>query len=171
MSNLLASALVAAVVTMLIEYIAKPGMEARKERILEGTRVTRSTIAELQLAQHLFSKLSAARHQDSPMQSFESEPEMRARIVRTIDPVMEAAASGKVRTSPAARHASMAYVAVVEFWRDDFGGDDESNAQTVVEFAQLAITAMRTPWWRRRQLSSIQDTLTRQGFAADGSRG
>jgi hypothetical protein len=164
-SNLLISAFVAAAVTLPIEYVAKPGLEARKERILEGQRLTRGTVAKLQLAEHLFSKLFASLDQDSPMQSLEAPEETRARIIRTIDPVMEAVASGQLRISDMARQSLMAHVAVVEFWRDDFGGDFRGNAETAVEFCELAVQALRTPWWRRRSVARIRQTLNSQGFA------
>jgi hypothetical protein len=169
-SNLLTSAFVAAVVTLLIEYIAKPGLEARKEEILDGQRLARGVAAKLQLAKHLFTKLFASLDQDSPMQAFEAPEETRARIIQTIDPVMEAVASGQLRVSYTGRQSLMAYVAVVEFWRDDIGGDFRANAETAVEFCDLALEALRTPRWRRRSVARIRRTLESQGFSVERTR-
>jgi len=159
--------MVAAVVTLLVEYWAKPSLEARKDAILEGQRLTRSVAAKLALADHLFTKLFAYWKQDSPMQSFEDPETTQARVVATIDPVMEAVASGQMRTSNAARYAVMAYVALVEFWRDDVGGDHHENAQNAQEFCRLAARALATPWWQRAQLARIEDSLRGQGLAPE----
>jgi glycerol-3-phosphate cytidylyltransferase-like family protein len=78
------------------------------------------------------------------MQSFEDSETTRDRIVATIDPVMEAVASGQMRTTRVALEAVMAYVALVEFWRDDFGDDERENAHNAVEFCMLAATALAT---------------------------
>ncbi|GAA4884537.1 hypothetical protein H7X46_23645 [Pseudonocardia sp. C8] len=43
----LISAVTAAVITMLVEYLAKPGLEARKDRILEVHRARRETATQL----------------------------------------------------------------------------------------------------------------------------
>jgi hypothetical protein len=48
-SKVLVPAIVAAVVTLLIEYLAKPRLEARKERLLERARDKRSLIRVLSL--------------------------------------------------------------------------------------------------------------------------
>ncbi|WP_123798469.1 hypothetical protein [Amycolatopsis keratiniphila] len=47
MQTALISALTAAVVTLFIEYLAKPRLEARKDRIIEGARHRRALKAEL----------------------------------------------------------------------------------------------------------------------------
>ena len=154
MSNILISAIVAAVVTLLVEYLAKPSLEARKDAIMEGQRLTRSVKAKLALADHLFTKLIASWNQSSFMQVFEDSETTQSRVVATIDPVMEAVAGGQMRTSNAARYAVMAYVAMVEVWRDDIGGDDRKNAETAQEFCQLAARSLATPWWRRAELGT-----------------
>ena len=43
----LISAVTAAVITMVVEYLAKPGLEARKDRILEVHRARRETATQL----------------------------------------------------------------------------------------------------------------------------
>lgn len=170
MRNLLTSAFVAAVVTLLVEYFAKPGLEARKEEILDGQRLARGLAAKLQLAEHLFAKLFASLDQDSPMQAFENPDAIRARIVQTIDPVMEAVASGQLRISDTGRGSLMAYVAVVEFWRDDVGGDFRENAENALEFLDLALEGLRTPWWRRRSVARLRRTLKSSGFSVERTR-
>ena len=57
MDNVLVPALVAAFVTLVIEYVAKPRLEARKERILERHRETRALLrlfgqVTFQMGQH-----------------------------------------------------------------------------------------------------------------------
>lgn len=51
-------ALVAAIVTLLIEYLAKPRLEARKERLLERARDERSLTRALSLVHISFAALS-----------------------------------------------------------------------------------------------------------------
>lgn len=46
-ASILASAGVAVVTTLAIEYLAKPGLEARKDRILEKRREQRAAINEM----------------------------------------------------------------------------------------------------------------------------
>lgn len=167
MTNILISASVAAIVTLLVEYLAKPSLEARKDAIIDGQRLTRSVAAKLALADHLFNKLFAVWDQDSPMQSFEDPETTKNRVIATIDPVMEAVASGQMRTTNAAQYAVMAYVALVEFWRDDFGGDERANAENSQELCRLAIKALSTQRWRRRDLARIEENLRGQGLAPE----
>jgi hypothetical protein len=58
--TLLASALVALVVTLLIEYLAKPGLEARKDRIVENSREQRSALKSLDRATNLAGALHSS---------------------------------------------------------------------------------------------------------------
>lgn len=167
MGSILISASVAAVVTLLVEYLAKPSLEARKDSIIEAQRLTRSVAAKLALADHLFTKLSAVWNQDSPMQSFENPETTMRRVIATIDPVMEAVASGQMRATSTAQYAVMAYVALVEFWRDDVGGDERANAENARELCQLALKALSTQRWQRHELASIDETLRRQGLAPE----
>jgi glycerol-3-phosphate cytidylyltransferase-like family protein len=99
------------------------------------------------------------------MQSFEDSETTRDRIVATIDPVMEAVASGQMRTTRVALEAVMAYVALVEFWRDDFGDDERENAHNAVEFCMLAATALATSRLKRGVVRAIDNSLRRQGLA------
>jgi hypothetical protein len=48
-ASIFASAGVALVTTLLIEYFAKPGLEARKDRILEDRRDQRNALKDLRL--------------------------------------------------------------------------------------------------------------------------
>lgn len=164
MSNLLVSAIVAAFVTLLVEYLAKPSLEARKDAILDGQRLTRSVKAKLALTDHLFEKLIAAWSQDSPMQSFEDPEVTQVRILATIDPVMEAVASGQMRTTPTAARAVSAFVKAIEFWRDDFGGDERANVETAIDFCRVARRSLQTPRWRLAEVRRIDDYLRLQGF-------
>jgi hypothetical protein len=147
-----------------LEYLAKPWLEARQEAILDGQRLTRSVAAKLALVDHLFTKLFACCAQDAPMQSFEDPETTKARIVATIDPVMEAVASGQLRTTKTAQHALMAHIAILEFWRDDFGGDERGNAENALEFCRLAAGALATPRWKRRALEAIDRSLRQRGW-------
>lgn len=56
-ASVIASAFVALVVTLLIEYIAKPGLEARKDRILENKRESRAGVRDIRLGFHLAQRL------------------------------------------------------------------------------------------------------------------
>lgn len=51
--SILASALVALVVTLIVEYLAKPRLEARKDRIIEYNRDRRATLKRLSRAANL----------------------------------------------------------------------------------------------------------------------
>jgi hypothetical protein len=99
------------------------------------------------------------------MQSFEDSETTRDRIVATIDPVMEAVASGQMRTTRVALDAVMAYVALVEFWRDEVGGDERENARNAVEFCRLAAKVLATSRLRSRVVRAIGSSLRRQGLA------
>lgn len=147
MSTVLISALVAVLTTLLVEYFAKPRLEARKERILEEARGRRLVLSKLRLTAFLFIKLHQSMHQDSPMQAFEDPDVIADRIRLTIDPTVEVAMGGDFGLSSAERASLMAYVAVLEFWRDE-PADFEQNSDMVVECLDLAIKALETPAWR-----------------------
>lgn len=69
--NILISALVAALVTLAIEYAAKPQLEARKERILEGERMRRELNAVLNLAHSnfgMYADLVKQKSSDGPVE-------------------------------------------------------------------------------------------------------
>jgi hypothetical protein len=51
--SILASALVALVVTLVVEYLAKPGLEARKDRIIEYNREQRAALRDIRRAAYL----------------------------------------------------------------------------------------------------------------------
>jgi hypothetical protein len=56
-ASVIASAFVAAAVTVFIEYIAKPGLEARKDRILENKRELRTGVKDIRASIHLARRL------------------------------------------------------------------------------------------------------------------
>lgn len=57
-ASILASAGVALVTTLLVEYLAKPGLEARKDRILEKRREQRAAINDMKRASFLLIRLA-----------------------------------------------------------------------------------------------------------------
>lgn len=59
-ASVVASVFFAAVVTLLIEYLAKPGLEVRKDRILEYNREQRIAIKKVKHASYLAKNLYAA---------------------------------------------------------------------------------------------------------------
>lgn len=56
-ASIFASAVVAVVTTLLVEYLAKPGLEARKERILESKRERRAALKNIDRATYLAGRL------------------------------------------------------------------------------------------------------------------
>jgi hypothetical protein len=56
-ASILASAGVAVVTTLLVEYLAKPGLEARKDRILEDRRQKRSALKDIKRCSSLARQL------------------------------------------------------------------------------------------------------------------
>jgi hypothetical protein len=62
-ASVIASVFFAAFVTLLIEYFAKPGLEARKERILENRREQRTAIKNAKRAAYLADRLRHTDHQ------------------------------------------------------------------------------------------------------------
>lgn len=56
-ASVVASAFVALVTTLLIEYLAKPGLEARKDRILEKRRELREGVKDIRVSIHLARRL------------------------------------------------------------------------------------------------------------------
>lgn len=146
-SNILVSALVAIVTTLVIEYLAKPGLEARKERILEEARGRRLVLSRLRLTAFLFRKLHESLHQDSPMQAFEDPEVIMRRIRATIDATVEVAMGGDFGLTESERISLHAYIAVLEFWRDE-PMDFEQNSDMVLDCLELAMKALGTPGWR-----------------------
>lgn len=57
-ASLIGSAGVAVVTTLLVEYLAKPGLEARKDRILEDRREQRAALYDLKRVTHLLPRLA-----------------------------------------------------------------------------------------------------------------
>jgi hypothetical protein len=57
-ASVIASAFVALVVTLVVEYFAKPGLEARKDRILEDRREQRAAIKDMRRACFLLVRLA-----------------------------------------------------------------------------------------------------------------
>ena len=146
MSSVLISASVAILTTLLVEYFAKPRLDARKERILDEARGRRRLIARLRLTAFLFRKLHQSMHQDSPMQAFEDPDVIADRIRVSIDPTVDAAMGTDFDLSSAERISLTAYVAVLEFWRDE-PVDFEQNSDMVLDCLDLAIRALSTPPW------------------------
>ena len=62
-ASVVASVFVAAFVTLVIEYLAKPRLEVRKERILEKSREQRKAISELRRALNIANRLPAFKGQ------------------------------------------------------------------------------------------------------------
>lgn len=58
-ASIFASAVVAVVTTLLVEYLAKPGLEARKERILESKRERRTALKNIDRATYLAGRIIA----------------------------------------------------------------------------------------------------------------
>ena len=63
-ASILASAGVALVTTLLVEYLAKPGLEARKERILEDKRARRVSVKGILRAWFIARRLQAYKASD-----------------------------------------------------------------------------------------------------------
>lgn len=60
-ASIFASAGVALVTTLLVEYFAKPGLEARKDRILESSRERRTAIKQIRQVYFLVADIYAHR--------------------------------------------------------------------------------------------------------------
>lgn len=56
-ASVLASAFVAVLTTLLVEYLAKPGLETRKDRILENRRELRTGVRDIRASIHLAGRL------------------------------------------------------------------------------------------------------------------
>jgi hypothetical protein len=65
-ASVLSSAFVALVVTLVVEYFAKPGLEARKDRILETSRERRNAIKKVKRASYLAANLLTSHTSESP---------------------------------------------------------------------------------------------------------
>lgn len=62
--SIIGSALVAAVVTLLLEYFAKPALEVRKDRVLHQARAKRETIAAMRRATFAIGRILTYRHEE-----------------------------------------------------------------------------------------------------------
>ena len=80
------------------------------------------------------------------MQAFEDPEVIAERIRLTIDPTVEVAMGGDFGLSSAQRTSLAAYIAVLEFWRDE-PVDFEQNSDMVLECLDLAMKALETPAW------------------------
>lgn len=65
-ASVIASAFVALVVTLAVEYLAKPGLEARKDRILEGRRELRTGLKDIKRANSLLSRFVVVTERSDP---------------------------------------------------------------------------------------------------------
>lgn len=63
-ASLIASSIIAALTTLIVEYVAKPRLEARKDRILETFRERRIALKDVKKAAHLAGRLSTYKHGD-----------------------------------------------------------------------------------------------------------
>ncbi len=148
------AAVTAVVVTLLVEYAAKPRLEARKERIVAAVR-TRRELVELLVsigvtAQHLGHELPAGREPEVVSivrkQRARNYEQMETAIMRVFDDIGRYAAVYPARLQEVLSAYLGCVVGVVISRRSQ-----HAQARIVADFAPLITTAMQPPrLWRVR---------------------
>lgn len=91
--SILASALVALVVTLVVEYLAKPGLEARKDRIIEYNREQRAALRDIRRAAYLaFSLCNRSKrmgYKTTPTEAADHINEEALKMAREIEELVE----------------------------------------------------------------------------------
>ncbi|MFI6065813.1 hypothetical protein ACIA47_11165 [Micromonospora sp. NPDC051227] len=168
-----ASAAVAAFTTLLIEYLAKPWLEVRKERILERDRRRRSALNGLRRALFLTGRILALRDE----QGHESFRERASSIAVDIEPLVMAAiedldVSEKLEEDWNDATGAMVAAAVIahqEAPSEQVWNGLDLASDKVDLFADLLSTP-RWRWWRRRafvrKIRAIASPATAEGDEA-----
>jgi hypothetical protein len=182
-ASIAASAAVAAFVTLLIEYLAKPWLEVRKDRILETTRRRRAALHGLRRAAALEGRIRGLqqaqanqmldRHEPNEIRHAQAYALIRDRIVRlAVEAGPLVAAAGEEMDAPAALnedwHRSVGTVlGVTATLERDAWPDEQAWNLFGVAFHRLGGYAVlfatsRWRWWRRykliREIASLPTT-------------
>lgn len=160
-ASILASAVVAGFVTILIEYLAKPRLEARKERILDAYRQEREALRGLRRAVQragIMCEISGIKG------TYEALAQDRMRkLGAEVDQLVDAAFVAL--TAPRSLDHSWKYTAgfisgfMTNAQVDPPDGDAMSQAMPIFEDLELYRTLFEIPRWHWRQRRLIVDEL------------
>jgi hypothetical protein len=159
-ASIVASAIVAGLVTVLIEYLAKPRLEARKERILDADRRKREALYGLRRAVDLTHRLHGF-----SQSKYRDEPATRERIKRWAGEVEQLVDTAYVTISaPDSLSTNWRYLAgyVAGFLASVQTEDDKSawkGVSSVFDDLDWYLALFTTPRWRWRRRRTIVNTL------------
>jgi hypothetical protein len=162
-ASVIAAAFVAAVITLLIEYFAKPSLEVRKERILDESRRQRDALANFTRAANLANRLVPYKGQPAQMVSLMEDHIKRSAIdlqeyMLTAGEFMHVPKS--VRREWEYTLSSMNALATVlpgslQYLVDDFWEKFEAAFTQIRLFHKLFKTSRWHPWRRRKLIKEI----------------
>lgn len=166
MRSALIAALVAAFVTLAIEYLAKPALDARKALILRASEARR----------RLFGLIKRIEFMRGQMVPYRSEPDLLQRIPQLVDDldalvtdVLQLLTSGDPQVPDEVETVVLGYTAGVTvealLWRRSATGheppdedpDTEEAADILVEYSDLSPLRLRQRRAIRRSLRSMAD--------------
>lgn len=154
-ASILASAAVAAFTTLIIEYLAKPWLEARKERILEHSRRHRTALHDL--ASVLFSagRIVGLRDEQSVIGLRERTIQIARDTEKLIEAIYEevdipASLDDDWSNTTAAVLSFLIGIQVVEHTHPDAWNRFDSAGNHLGLYYDL-LSAPRWHWWRRRR--------------------
>lgn len=163
METALISATVAAIVTLLIEYTAKPRLEARKERILTGQRHAREVRAAWNRVNFEFGRLLAWERR--PPVPLDRLRELAANIRRDVRTILDLSQSSHIALSEfdeaALLHGTVdAEMLAVMIEKDADLDEVFSFARQKAEPAMdAADAALELRWWHRRTKARYREIL------------
>jgi hypothetical protein len=164
--SILVSAIVAGFVTILIEYLAKPRLEARKERILDAHRREREAIEGLRRAVQrgnlLYSFAKGKYADDEPTQG------RMKKWISEIDQSIDMALTTLNVPHPLNDKWQLTLGYITGSLAKDTppGEKDMERMIPVFDELDLYVTLLSTPWWHHRRRRRIINILLRG--AADG---
>lgn len=159
----------AAVTTLLIEYLAKPSLDARKERILEDHQRRRAAIRGLRRAAYLSGRLTVSQRNQDLVPLRDQLLDLASRIEQLVDAAVE-----EISPPPALEehwHQKMATVAATARWLkygDPPGTvwDDFDDATDKLDSYADLFSASRWHWWLRGRIIREISSLPASGEAA-----
>lgn len=166
-ATIVASATVAALVTLIVEYLAKPQLEARKERILEKNQQKRAALLGLRRIAHLPQRIAFYRAAEA-LGEFASGgddappvDDGRERMSAAIVEAQELLLAAFELLAPSSSYLKLwrgevgAVMAYLSFIVVDPAQNSPKFARSIVEGLTYYADLFALPWWHWRRRHSL----------------
>jgi hypothetical protein len=177
-ASILASAGVALVTTLLVEYLARPWLEVRKDRIVEKGRQRRDAINKFRRALNLANKFLAYKGQPSEVFNLMNDQirrnmtEMQEYMLTAFEfiDVPESVSREWEYTATSIHSHSIIPPAMLANMPDEFWEGFEDTFQRMKDFHKLFKTSKRHPWRRHKLIRDIKASPAPISFKSQKER-